>query len=69
MSLPIKYSEEVLRAKKFNQPIVALESTIVTHGMPYPDNINTAIDVEEIVRKTGAVPATIAIIDGKIQSV
>lgn len=66
MSLPIKYSEEVLRAKKFNQPIVALESTIVTHGMPYPDNINTAIDVEEIVRKTGAVPATIAIIDGKI---
>ena len=66
MSLPIKYSEEVLRAKKFNQPIVALESTIITHGMPYPDNINTAIDVEEIVRKTGAVPATIAIIDGKI---
>jgi len=46
-------------------PIVALESTIISHGMPYPQNLDTALEVEEIVRSNGAVPATIAIMDGK----
>ena len=45
-------------------PIVALESTIISHGMPYPDNVQTALSVEELVRKQGAVPATVAIIGG-----
>ena len=48
-----------------NKPVVALESTIISHGMPYPQNLQTAIEVEEIVRTNGAVPATIAIFDGK----
>jgi pseudouridine-5'-phosphate glycosidase len=47
------------------KPVVALESTIISHGMPYPQNINTALNVEDIVRKHGAFPATIAIFDGK----
>ncbi|XP_015585778.1 uncharacterized protein LOC107263278 isoform X2 [Cephus cinctus] len=62
----IIYSDDVLTAKKNGWPIVALESTIITHGMPYPDNFNTALKVEETVRKQGAVPATISILDGKI---
>ncbi|XP_063707866.1 uncharacterized protein LOC134836602 [Culicoides brevitarsis] len=49
------------------KPIVALESTIITHGMPYPDNLRTAVEVEEIVRKQNAIPATIALLDGKIK--
>ncbi|RLM48509.1 pseudouridine-5'-phosphate glycosidase, partial [Halobellus sp. Atlit-31R] len=48
------------------KPIVALESTIISHGMPYPQNVHTAREVEQIIRDAGAVPATIAIIDGKI---
>jgi pseudouridine-5'-phosphate glycosidase len=55
---------EVQEALKNNKPVVALESTIISHGMPYPQNIETAIAVEEIVRANGAVPATIAIFDG-----
>lgn len=47
-------------------PIVALESTIIAHGMPYPQNIETALEVEKIVRENGAIPATIAILDGKL---
>lgn len=60
-------SEEVRRAKEENRPVVALESTIVAHGMPYPDNLRTALEVEAIIRDHGAVPATIAILDGKIR--
>lgn len=63
----LEYSEEVLEAKKANKPVVALESTIISHGMPYPQNIQTAKEVEEIIRKNGAVPATIAILNGKIK--
>ena len=55
---------EVKEALAEGKPVVALESTIISHGMPYPQNINTAIEVEEIVRKNSAVPATIAIFNG-----
>lgn len=60
----IKISKEVQEALKNNIPVVALESTIIAHGMPYPKNIETALKVEETVRKAGCVPATIGIIDG-----
>lgn len=60
-------SEEVRTAKEQGKPIVALESTIISHGMPYPQNVETARAVEEIIRENGAVPATIALIDGKIK--
>ncbi|WP_313799856.1 pseudouridine-5'-phosphate glycosidase [Cytobacillus sp.] len=63
----LDYSAEVQEAKKANKPIVALESTIISHGMPYPQNVETAREVEEIIRKNGAVPATIAIINGRIK--
>ena len=56
---------EVKNALAEGKPVVALESTIISHGMPYPQNLETAIQVEEIVRSNGAVPATIAIFDGK----
>jgi pseudouridylate synthase len=56
---------EIKQALTEGRPVVALESTIISHGMPYPENINTAIAVEEIVRANGAVPATIAIFNGK----
>ncbi|MFU8786638.1 MAG: pseudouridine-5'-phosphate glycosidase, partial [Candidatus Izemoplasmataceae bacterium] len=57
---------EVRNAIKNNQPVVALESTIISHGMPYPDNIEMALNVESVIRKEGAVPATIAILNGVI---
>lgn len=63
----IVYSEEVLEAKEKGLPIVALESTIISHGMPYPQNVETARKVEDIIREQGAVPATMAIMDGKIK--
>ena len=50
-----------------NIPAVALETTIISHGMPYPENVKTALAVEEEVRKTGAIPVTIGIVDGKIK--
>jgi len=56
---------EVKKALGEGKPVVALESTIISHGMPYPENINTAIEVEDIVRNNGAVPATIALFNGK----
>ncbi len=59
-------SEEVKKALKKGKPIVALESTIISHGMPYPKNVETALNVEKIVRDNGAIPATIAIIKGKL---
>ena len=58
-------SKEVQEALKNNKPIVALESTIISHGMPYPKNVQTAFAVEDEIRKYGAIPATIGIIDGK----
>ncbi|MBS1519277.1 MAG: pseudouridine-5'-phosphate glycosidase [Bacteroidetes bacterium] len=61
-------SEEVRSAVKESRPLVALESTIISHGMPYPQNLETALDVEKTVRENGAVPATIAIIKGKIKA-
>ena len=63
----IEYSREVQQARENNQPIVALESTIISHGMPYPQNVEMATTVEQIIRNNGAIPATIAIIDGKIK--
>lgn len=63
----LEYSEEVLNAKNEGRPIVALESTIISHGMPYPENVKMARTCEKIVRDNGCVPATIAIINGKIK--
>jgi pseudouridine-5'-phosphate glycosidase len=63
----IEYSEEVQNALKNNLPIVALESTIISHGMPYPQNVETALACEQIVRDNGSVPATIAILNGKLK--
>ncbi|WP_251551534.1 pseudouridine-5'-phosphate glycosidase [Neobacillus muris] len=63
----ITLSEEVRIAQEQGKPIVALESTIISHGMPYPQNVQTAREVEQIIRDLGAVPATIAIVDGKIK--
>ncbi|XP_014470521.1 PREDICTED: pseudouridine-metabolizing bifunctional protein C1861.05 isoform X2 [Dinoponera quadriceps] len=63
---PFVYGPDVVTARRSGSPIVALESTIITHGMPYPDNLNTALRAEDAVRKHGAVPATIGIIDGKV---
>ncbi|SNS84202.1 pseudouridine-5'-phosphate glycosidase [Anaerovirgula multivorans] len=60
-------SPEVKKAKEEGIPLVALESTIISHGMPYPDNVQTAREVERIIRKAGAVPATIAILKGEIK--
>ncbi|WP_318246441.1 pseudouridine-5'-phosphate glycosidase [Rossellomorea aquimaris] len=63
----VEFSEEVREARKKGQAIVALESTIISHGMPYPQNVRTAREVEDIIRSKGAVPATIAILNGKIK--
>ncbi|OOY28330.1 pseudouridine-5-phosphate glycosidase [Thioclava sp. L04-15] len=63
---PLTFSDEVARAQADGRPIVALESTIITHGMPYPQNLETAQRVEAEVRESGAVPATIAVMDGLI---
>jgi pseudouridine-5'-phosphate glycosidase len=62
----LKITEEVKDALATNKPVVALESTIISHGMPYPKNVETAKRVEATIRKEGAVPATIAIIGGKL---
>ena len=59
---------EVKEALEQGKPVVALESTIISHGMPYPQNVETARRVEEIVRETGAVPCTIAIINGRLKA-
>ena len=57
---------EVLEALQNKKPLVALESTIIAHGMPYPQNVETAQSVEAIVRQQGAIPATIAILNGQL---
>lgn len=59
---------EVKAALESGKPVVALESTIISHGMPYPQNVETALNVEKIVRENGAVPATIAIIGGRLKA-
>ena len=61
-------SPEVHAALKEHKPVVALESTIISHGMPYPQNVETALNVEKIIRENGAVPATIAIIGGRLKA-
>ena len=60
----IRVSEEVKAALAANKPVIALESTIISHGMPYPQNVETALQVEKIVRDHGGIPATIGIIEG-----
>jgi pseudouridine-5'-phosphate glycosidase len=62
----LQISSEVKKALEDGKPVVALESTIISHGMPYPQNVETALRVEEIIRGKGAVPATIGIINGKL---
>ena len=64
--MKINFSEEVSGALHFGKPIVALESTVIAHGLPYPENIETAYKLERLVRENGAVPATIAVFDGEI---
>ena len=66
MERAIKLSAEVEAALKAGKPIVALESTIISHGLPRPSNLEVALECERIVRDAGAVPATIALLDGKI---
>ena len=59
---------EVAQAIADHKPVVALESTIISHGMPYPQNVETALKVESIIRENGAVPATIAILGGRLKA-
>ena len=67
MSDPLmRFSDEVQAARDAGRPIVALESTIIAHGMPWPQNVETACEVEAIIRARGATPATIAVLDGQI---
>lgn len=61
------FSHDVEEALNAGRPVVALESTIITHGMPYPANLETALEVEQVVRDNGATPATIAVVDGDIR--
>ena len=70
MNIPqfLDISPEVQQALRDNKPVVALESTIISHGMPYPQNVATALQVEAEVRAHGAVPATIAIMDGRLKA-
>ena len=68
MNKYLDVSEEVRQALAEGKPVVALESTIISHGMPYPQNVETALNVERIIRENGAVPATIAIIGGKLKA-
>ena len=66
MTAPLQFSPEIARARAEGAPLVALESTIITHGMPWPRNLETALAVEDAVRDAGAVPATIAVRDGAL---
>ena len=63
----IDVKPEVAKALEEGTPVVALESTIIAHGMPYPRNVETAIAVEDVIRAEGVMPATIAIINGRIK--
>ena len=62
-----KIAPEVLQSQQFGMPLVALESTVITHGLPWPENFNLALDMEKMVREEQAVPATIAVMDGVVQ--
>lgn len=66
MNKYLSISQEVKEALAEGRPVVALESTIISHGMPYPKNVETALKVESIIRECGAIPATIAIIEGRL---
>ncbi|WP_234853486.1 pseudouridine-5'-phosphate glycosidase [Paracoccus everestensis] len=66
MTAPLTHSPEVSDALAAGRPVVALESTIITHGMPWPQNLEMARQVEQVIRDNGAVPATIAVMDGQI---
>lgn len=68
MNKYLDVSPEVSEALASGKPVVALESTIISHGMPYPQNVETALQVESIIRENGAVPATIAIIGGRLKA-
>lgn len=68
MHKAVVLSDEVREALEHKRPVVALETTILSHGMPYPENVETAHAVEEIVRSEGAVPATIAVLGGRIRA-
>ena len=68
MNRYLDVSPEVREALAQGRPVVALESTIISHGMPYPQNVETALNVEQIVRDNGAVPATIAILNGRLKA-
>ncbi len=68
MNAYLDINAEVAEALAAGKPVVALESTIISHGMPYPQNVETALNVERIIRENGAVPATIAIIGGRLKA-
>ena len=68
MNKYLDLSPEVAEALAAGKPVVALESTIISHGMPYPQNVETALLVEKTIRDGGAVPATIAIIGGRLKA-
>ena len=68
MNQHLDIKPEVAEALAQGKPVVALESTIISHGMPYPQNVETALNVEKIIRENGAVPATIAIIGGRLKA-
>lgn len=67
-NLPLDMSQEVENALKKGLPVVALESTIISHGMPYPENVETARSLEETIHENGAVPATMAILGGRVKA-
>lgn len=66
-NIPLDIHPEVQEALATNKPIVALETALVTHGFPYPDGIDLAISLENIVRSTGSIPATIGLLGGRIK--
>lgn len=66
--MKFNFSEEVSGALHFGRPVVALESTVISHGLPYPQNIETAYKLETIIRDAGATPATIAVFDGEVHA-
>ena len=68
MNQYLDIAPEVKAALEAGKPVVALESTIISHGMPYPKNVETALRVEQTIRDNGAVPATIAVIGGRLKA-
>jgi pseudouridine-5'-phosphate glycosidase len=66
--MKFNFSEEVSGALHFGRPVVALESTVISHGLPYPQNIETAYKLENLIRDAGATPATIAVFDGEVHA-